>query len=99
LAAALRGEADPKSPGAKIEEARTILTKVLEREPHNVGAEFNLGVIYADFLKKPDEARPLFKRFLSDAPGDHPARAEADKYLSSAAATPTPQPKPPPAKK
>ncbi len=81
LAAALRGESDAKSP-AKLEEARQILAKVLERDPHNIGALFNLGVLYADFLKKPADATPLFQRFLSDAPGDHPSRAEAEKFIA-----------------
>jgi tetratricopeptide (TPR) repeat protein len=83
LAAAIRGQADSKTP-AKLEEARQILTKVLERDPHNIGALFNLGVLYADFLKKPAEATPLFQRFLSDAPSDHPARAEAEKFIAGA---------------
>ena len=95
LAASLRGQADPKAGGPKIEEARVLLTKVLDRDPHNVGALFNLGVLYTDFLKKPDEARPLFKRFLSDAPGDHPSRAEAERY-SNAIAAPAKAPTPPP---
>ena len=62
------------------------------RVPHNVGALFNLGVIYTDFLKRPDDGRPLFKRFLTDAPGDHPSRSEAERYL---AAAPAPVVKPP----
>lgn len=98
LAAALRGQSDGKSP-AKLEEARTLLTKVLEKDPHNVAALFNLGVLYADFLKKPADAQPLFKRFLSDAPGDHPSRPDAEKYLSATTAVsapPTPPPKPAP---
>jgi len=49
-----------------------MLTKVLEKDPHNISALFNLGVIYADFLKKPGDALPLFKRFLSDAPSESP---------------------------
>jgi len=92
LAAALRGQADAKSP-AKLEESRQILTKVLERDPHNIGALFNLGVLYADFLKKPAEATPLFQRFLSEAPSDHPSRAEAEKFIAGSVAPvkPTPQ--------
>ncbi len=89
LAAALRGEGDPKSP-AKLEESRSILAKVLERDPHNIAALFNLGVLYADFLKRPNDAAPLFRRFLSEAPGDHPSRAEAEKFL--AGVTPTAKP-------
>ncbi len=83
LAAAVRGEADAKSP-AKLEEARSILTKVLDKDPHNVAALFNLGVLYADFMKRPADATPLFQRFLSDAPSDHPSRAEAEKYMAGA---------------
>jgi Flp pilus assembly protein TadD len=84
-AAALRGQADASHP-RNLEEARTVLEKVLSADPHSVSALFNLGVLYADFLKKPGEAAPFFKRFLADAPGDHPLRAEAEKYLSASAA-------------
>jgi Flp pilus assembly protein TadD len=103
LAAALRGGADAQHP-QKIEEARTLLEKVLVADPHNTSAEFNLGVLYADFLKRPADAAPLFKRFESDAPSDHPLRADADKYISAASAnappaptSSTPAPPPPPA--
>ncbi len=95
LAAALRGESDAQHP-QKLEEARTLLEKVLVSNPHDTSAEFNLGVLYADFLKKPADAGPIFKRFLSDAPGDHPLRAEAEKYVSAAAANAPPPPAPPP---
>jgi len=94
LAAALRGEADAQHP-QKLDEARALLEKVLAADSHNTSAEFNLGVLYADFLKRPVDAAPLFKRFLSDAPGDHPLRPDADKYISAASATaPTPPPAP-----
>jgi tetratricopeptide (TPR) repeat protein len=98
LAAALRGESDAQHP-QKLEEARGLLEKVLAASPHDTSAEFNLGVLYADFLKRPGDAAPLFKRFLSDAPSDHPLRAEADKYVSAAAAVAPPPPPsaPPPA--
>ncbi|HKQ68431.1 MAG TPA: tetratricopeptide repeat protein [Polyangiaceae bacterium] len=76
LAAALRGQGD-KDHAAKWNEAQKILEGVLVKDPHNVEAEFNLAVLFADFMKKPAEARPLFQRFMSDAPSDHPARAEA----------------------
>jgi tetratricopeptide (TPR) repeat protein len=91
LAAALRGEADAQHP-QKLEEARGLLEKALAANPHDTSALFNLGVLYADFLKRPDEAAPLFKRFLSDAPGDHPLRPEAEKYVSAAAANGPPPP-------
>ena len=41
-----------------------LLEKVLAANPHDTSALFNLGVLYADFLKRPADAAPLFKRFL-----------------------------------
>jgi tetratricopeptide (TPR) repeat protein len=94
LAAALRGEADPQHP-KKLEEARVLLEKVLERDPHNVAALFNLGILQADFLKHVVEARPYFQRFLDDAPSGHPARADAERHVAQAnAASPPPPPAP-----
>ncbi|HEY8086906.1 MAG TPA: tetratricopeptide repeat protein [Polyangiaceae bacterium] len=96
LAAAVRGQADAQHP-QRLEEARSLLEKVLATSPHDTSALFNLGVLYADFLKRPGDAAPLFKRFLSDASGDNPLRAEAEKYISAAAAvTPPPAAPPPP---
>ena len=96
LAAALKGEgAQAKDGAAKVQEARMLLEKLLERSPHNVGALFNLGVLYADVLKRPADARPFFQRFLSDAPSDHPSRTEAEHYLVAVGAG-GPAPAPPP---
>jgi tetratricopeptide (TPR) repeat protein len=90
LAAALRGESDAQHP-KKLEEARAILERVVDRDPHNVAALFNLGVLHADFLKRPGEAKPYFQRFLDDAPSGHPARAEAERHVALAnAAMPPP---------
>jgi tetratricopeptide (TPR) repeat protein len=96
LAAALRGESDAQHP-QKLEEARALLEKVVDRDPHNVSALFNLGVLLAEFLKRPADAKPYFQRFLDDAPNTHPSRADADRYVSQAnsaasapAATPAP---------
>lgn len=87
LATALRGEAGSGTQGAaKLDEARALLDKVLAKDPHNVAALFNLGVLYNDFLKKPDSAKPMFTRFLDDAPSDHPARSEAERYLGGVGA-------------
>jgi cytochrome c-type biogenesis protein CcmH/NrfG len=98
LAAALRGESDAQHP-QKLDEARQLLEKVLAANSHDTSALFNLGVLYADYLKQPAKAAPLFKSFLSDAPSDHPLRPEAEKYASAAAAnapTPPPPTAPPP---
>jgi cytochrome c-type biogenesis protein CcmH/NrfG len=93
LAAALRGESEGKS-GKLLDEAKGLLEKVLDGDPHNVAANFNLGVLYADALKRPAESRPYFERFLDDAPKDHPSRPEAERQLASArsaaAAAPAP---------
>ncbi len=100
LAAALRGEADAQH-AKKLEEARALLERVLDRDPHDVAALYNLGVLHADFLKRPVDARPYFKRFLDDAPSGHPARAEAERHIAQAnAVAPAPPPvapTPPPA--
>jgi Flp pilus assembly protein TadD len=97
LACALRGQADAQH-ASRLEEARGLLDKVLAADPHNVSALFNAGVLYADFLKRPADGAPLFKRFLSDAPGDHPMRAEAERYLSASTAATGPTPAAPPTK-
>jgi len=87
MAAAMRGSADPKN-SSKLEAVRALLEQALSKDPHHVSALFNMGVLYAEFLKKPAESRTYFERFLSDAPGSHPARAEAERYLSLVAKAP-----------
>jgi Flp pilus assembly protein TadD len=85
LAAALRGEADASHP-QDLEEARSLLEKVVAVNAHDTRALFNLGVLDADFLKKPGDAASCFQRFLADAPADDPLRPEAERYISAAAA-------------
>lgn len=97
LAAALRGESEGKN-AKLVDDARALLDKVLEREPHNVAALFNMGVLLSESMKKPGDARPFFERFLEDAPRDHPARAEAEKQVAGAKASadkPSPPAAPP----
>ena len=99
LAAALRGESAGKDTRL-LEEARSILEKVLERDPHNIAALFNMGVLQADSLKRPADAKLYFERFLDEAPREHPSRPEAERQLVSAknaAPAPAPPPAPPPA--
>ena len=86
LAAALRGEADASHP-QYLEQAKTLLEKVVAASPHQTNALFNMGVLYADFLKKPGESATYFQRFLADAPSDDPLRTDAEKYVSAAAAS------------
>ena len=82
LAAARRGLAK-RDDSAAFGEVEKLLKRVLDREPNNLPATFNLAVLYADYLKRPAEARPLFERFLADAPKNHPRRGEAERFLSS----------------
>ena len=91
LAAALRGESDGKN-AKQLDEAKSLLEKVLENDPHNVAANFNLGVLVADSLKKPADAKTYFERFLDDAPKDHPSRQEAERQLAGAKAAPSSAP-------
>jgi tetratricopeptide (TPR) repeat protein len=86
LAAAIRGRAKHDDQGAYAESER-LLRGVLEREPKNLAATFNLAVLYADYMKRRPDAEKLFRRFLADAPDKHPARAEAERFLSGAAAS------------
>jgi Flp pilus assembly protein TadD len=86
LAAALRGQGDVQH-RQKLEEAQAVLDRVLTLDPHDTSALFNLGVLIADFLKRPVDAAPYFKRFLADAPSDDPRRTEADTYVAAAAAS------------
>jgi tetratricopeptide (TPR) repeat protein len=98
LAAARRGQ-HKKDDAASLAEVEKLLKEVLDKQPSNLAATFNLAVLYADYMKRPSEAASLFRRFLDDAPKSHPARAEAEKWLSaqSAPAPATAPPAPSPA--
>jgi tetratricopeptide (TPR) repeat protein len=82
LAAARRGQGK-RDEQAPYLEAEKLIQGVLEREPQNLDATYNLAVLYADFLKRPAEALPLYQRFLEQAPQGHPARAEADRAVAA----------------
>jgi tetratricopeptide (TPR) repeat protein len=87
LAAALRGTGK-RDNQAPYHESEKLLKGVLDREPKNLSATYNLAILYSDFMQRPADAKPLFKRFLDDAPKSHPARPDAEKKLAGAAATP-----------
>lgn len=82
LAAALRGQGTRDNQGP-LTEAEAILKKVLQQQPQNLAATYNLAVLYADFMQRPKQAVPLYKRFLEDAPQSHPAYAEVDRFLKA----------------
>ena len=97
LAAALRAQADAKSPADSKRRAR-MLTKVLEKDPHNIAALFNLGVLYADFLKKParrDAALQALPRPMRRATTRRARTRRSTSPATAAAATsPAPPPRP-----
>jgi tetratricopeptide (TPR) repeat protein len=80
LAAARRAQGKRDDPGP-YQEAEKLIKGVLEREPQNLDATYNLAVLYADFMKRPADAAPLYQRFLDSAPKGHPARAEAERAV------------------
>ena len=55
---------------------------MLEADPENLAAIFDLGILEADFLSQREAARDQFRRFLDLAPGRHPARATAERYVA-----------------
>jgi len=81
LAAARRGQGK-KDDQSGFLEAEKLLKGVLEREPKNVDAIFNLAILYSDHLKRPNEATPLLQRFLDEAAKNHPGRPEAERLIS-----------------
>src|SRR5690606_20176528 len=87
LAAARRGLAKREDTAA-LGEVEALLRRVLEREPGNLAATFNLGVLYVDWLKRPNDGTQLLRRFLEEAPEDHPARAEAERLLAGSTTEP-----------
>jgi tetratricopeptide (TPR) repeat protein len=82
LAAARRGQGSRDATGPYLE-AEKLIKRVLEREPQNVDAAYDLAVLYADFLKRPAEASEQYHRFLQEAPKSHPARGEAERALAA----------------
>jgi tetratricopeptide (TPR) repeat protein len=81
LAAARRGQGKRDDQSGYLE-AEKLLKQILDREPKNLDATFNLAILYADYLKRPADATPLLQRFLSDAPKAHPGRPEAERLIS-----------------
>src|SRR5262249_32672009 len=97
LAAARRGQGKREDQSGYLE-AEKLLKNVLSREPNNVDALFNLGILYADYLKRPGDATAELKRYLDQASSKHPGRAEAERLLSgasSAESAKAPAPAPP----
>jgi tetratricopeptide (TPR) repeat protein len=82
LAAALRGLGSREKP-EPWNEAEELLKGVLQKQPRNLAATHNLGVLYYDSLKRPEQALPLLQRFVEDAPKGHPRYPEVLKLLQA----------------
>ncbi|HTM46592.1 MAG TPA: tetratricopeptide repeat protein [Polyangiaceae bacterium] len=87
LAAALRGQGARENKAPYLE-AEKLLKALLERQPNDTQAIFNLGVLYARFLNQTADGSELMKRFLSEAAEDDPARALAQQIVSEGNAPP-----------
>ncbi len=81
LSAARRGQGKRDDQSGYLD-AEKLLKDVLDREPKNVDATFNLAILYSDYLKRPSDATPLLQRFLDDAPKNHPGRPEAERIIA-----------------
>jgi tetratricopeptide (TPR) repeat protein len=84
LAAALRGQGTRDNP-APFREAEKVLLELLKQQSRAPAVAFNLGVLYADFMQKPADAKQMFERFLDFAPRQHPSRELATKKLAELA--------------
>jgi tetratricopeptide (TPR) repeat protein len=84
LAAARRAQGK-REDTAPFLESEKLIKGVLEREPQNLEATYDLAVLYADFMKRPADAAALYRRFLDQASKTHPGRAEAERALAALA--------------
>jgi Flp pilus assembly protein TadD len=81
LAAATRAQGSRENKAPYLE-AERLYKSILEREPKNINALFNLAILYADFAQRGPEAKPLLQKYLALAPPKHPSRALAQQKLS-----------------
>ncbi len=77
--------------------ARDLLAAVIERDPHNALAHFNLGLLFRDYLNNPQQAEIHLQRYLDTAnlPEEQDVfrRIQAEFWLSQLRAAATaPQP-------
>jgi len=93
---ALIGVAQCYAPLKKHEEALAIYQKLVAGNPKDAVAWFDLGVLYFDHLKKQQESRDAFNKFLTLGYDDKAKVAQAKEYLTKeiVVATPPEAPKP-----
>lgn len=66
---------------SQFDEAVTHFGAVLERDPRNISAQYNLGVALVA-LKKAEEAKAAFQRVLEIEPNNKAAQEELSKLVS-----------------
>jgi tetratricopeptide (TPR) repeat protein len=52
----------------RVREAEGLYEEALKKAPRNPSVHYNLGVLYADYLKNPDKAAQCFRKYLDLAP-------------------------------
>jgi tetratricopeptide (TPR) repeat protein len=66
----------------KQAEAEAEYQKALSSAPNHPAALFNLAVLRAEFQSRPDDALPLFQRYLEVSASDDPQRTLAQRYVT-----------------
>lgn len=79
----------------KHADAEAEYERVLARTQNHAAALYDLALLRAEFLSQPQQARPLFERFV-DVAGEGSARTTAQRYLDTLPKAPAPS-KPAPA--
>lgn len=69
--------------GGTAQDALVHYQTILERNPNDAVALFNMGVLYFDFLKKQEESHAAFERFLRMNYADATRNQMARDYLES----------------
>ncbi len=62
----------------KYEEAEKILKQILEKEPENIEALYNLGILY-EIINDRDRAREFFKKVVDKQPSNKDAEEHLNK--------------------
>lgn len=62
----------------KYEEAEKLLNQILEKEPDNIDALYNLGILY-EIINDRDRAREYFKKVIDKQPSNKDAEDHLNK--------------------
>ena len=76
---------DPASGGTPEEQyshTEKACLEVLKQDPDDADAHYNLGILYEDYIEKPERAKHHYREFLRVAP-DGPVAAQVHEWLIS----------------